>query len=64
MAPLGLAICLELFLVACIIWHEIYWSAALAATVLVGFTALWFLYPARYRARRERGRGEATWTIG
>jgi hypothetical protein len=54
MAPLSLAICLDLFLVTCVICHEVVPAAALAVTVLAGFAMLWFGYPAHYRAERRR----------
>ena len=53
MLPLAVSICLELFLVACIILGNAMAGGALAAALLLGFLAAWFAYPAIYRGRRQ-----------
>jgi Family of unknown function (DUF6328) len=56
MAPLAVAICLELFLVACIIWGNAIASAVLAGSLLLGILAAWYALPVLYR-RSARSAG-------
>jgi Family of unknown function (DUF6328) len=53
MLPLALAICLELFLVACVIWTNDGAAAALAGVLLLAILAVWFVYPVIYRRSRR-----------
>ncbi|MBV8199714.1 MAG: hypothetical protein JOZ15_03730 [Acidobacteria bacterium] len=53
MFPLAIAICLDLFLVASVIFGDALAAGALAAILLVGLVAAWFVYPTVYRARRR-----------
>ena len=50
MFPLALAICLEVYLVARIIFDDQAFSALVAAALLLVFAALWLLLPRRYRS--------------
>ena len=49
MVPLGVAICLELFLVAMVVLHDAAIAAALALLIFVVLLALWIAYPAWYK---------------
>jgi Family of unknown function (DUF6328) len=53
MLPLALAICLEVFLVACVIWTNDGAAAALAGVLLLAILAVWFVYPVIYRRSRR-----------
>jgi hypothetical protein len=53
MMPLALGICLELFLVAAVVLHEVAVAAGLALLVLATFIALWIVYPSRFRRTRQ-----------
>ncbi len=56
MLPLAVSICLEVFLVAGVIWENTAASAALAFALLLAIFATWFGLPAVYRARSGRRR--------
>lgn len=56
MIPLAVAICLELFLIASIIFDSTLFGAVPAVLVGLVFFALWFVLPRAHPRRRETER--------
>jgi hypothetical protein len=54
MIPLAVAISLEVFLVADVIWHNTLAAAVAASALTLLFAGVWFVFPARYRVEKRR----------
>jgi hypothetical protein len=55
MLPLAAGICLDVFLVAFMVWKDPVIPTLLAVMLFICFVTLWFCYPPIYRRRSRRG---------